>query len=264
MKLYSNLVPITYTSYINRAKPSVAFCANPISQSTTPDLKQYNLPNVGEYYCGPVSATNSIIMLSQNGFPELSQGKNSTKLIEELGILFKTDRNGTTTNNLCKGLETYINSKGDRCDIKYQGFRPVDSKYIDSNIPSLDWIKSEIDKKNPVLLNLGVYKKSFENGEILYKRKYGHFVTANGYGSNGISIDKDYLTIRDPYSHQEGNHYLKAKKIETGKFIHNKDDNEQSLTNIADGFYELSPNVHYLEKDEIAIINGAISIEMKK
>lgn len=261
MKIFLNLQP---NNNIKQNRDiSVNFNANSPSITLVPDLKQYNLPNVGEYYCGPVSAANNIIMLSQNGYPELSQGKTSLKLIEELGVAFKTDKSGTTSNNLCIGLEGYINLKGDKCDIKYQGLRPVDSRFKNASLPDFNWIKNELDKKNSVLLNLGIYKKSIENGKPVYKREYGHFVSATGYGSNGISFDKDYLTLLDPYSHQKGNHYVKVQKIEKGELLHNSDDNEKVLTNIADGFYELSPKFHYLEKDEVAIINGVISVEMK-
>jgi len=48
------------------------------------------------------------------------------------------------------------------------------------------------------------------------------------------------------------------------KFISNNDDNETSLTNNAKDFLEISPRFNYFAADEVAVINGALSLEIKK
>lgn len=238
-------------------KSNPAFCA------AYPDLKQYNLPKVGEYYCGPVSAANSIINLAQNGFPELYKS-NPTSLIYELARYFKTDEHGTTTNNLCTGIEAYINSKGYQTQIKYQGLRPTEQKYSAGQVPDLDWIKQELEKKNAVILNIGIYKKQNLNGKTFYQRHYGHFVNVSGKNTNGLTADANYLSIYDPYDRIKGEHYIKTTPINEGKFINNSDDNEARLTDNAAGFLEIPTKFSYFNSNEIAVIDGIISFEVKK
>lgn len=228
------------------------------------DLKQYNLPVVGEYFCGPVSAANAVINLVKQDISQLNNSKSSSALINELAQYFKTDKNGTTTSNMCLGLESFIKAKGLNPEIKYQGFRQVDQKYKVGLIPDLEWIKAEMDKGNEVLLNLGVYKKTVENGKNIYKRQYGHFVNASGKNSNGLNEDANYLAIHDPYDKVNGNHYIKVDKINDGKFIHNQDDNEVSLADDARGFLEIPTRFNYFASDEVAVINGVVSLGIKR
>lgn len=237
--------------------------SNPVFSSEYPDLKQYNIPKVGEYYCGPVSAANSIIDLSQNGFPQLYKS-NSDSLIYELARYFKTDEHGTTTNNLCTGIEAYINSKGYQAQIKYQGLRPTEQKYFVGNTPDFNWIKQELGKKNTVILNLGVYRKEVKDGKTIYKRHYGHFVNVTGKNINGLNADTNYLSIYDPYDRVKGEHYIKITPIIEGTFINNTDDNEARLTDNAAGFLETPTKFSYFNSNEIAIIDGVISLEVKK
>lgn len=230
----------------------------------SPDLKQYDVKGKEGYYCGPVSAANGIIMLTQNGSPNLYQQGKEPELIEELAGYFKTDEKGTISDNMCKGLEAFVESKGYKSKINYQGFRPVDTKYKIAPLPDFNWIKNEIDQHKAVFLSIGVYKKSIQDGKTVYKRQYGHFVTAVGNNSNGLSIQPDYLTIKDPYSKIKGNHYIKINQIQEGKLIHNSDDNEVSLTDNAAGFYEISSKFNYFRPDEVGIINGVVSLEIIK
>lgn len=255
------------TPYYFSSKYSALNCpfrGNKVADNEIPDLKQYDLPNVGEYFCAPVSVADGIISLSKKGFPQLYKQENSTALINELASYFKTDEKGTTTNNMCLGLESFINSKGYNSNIKYQGFRPTEQKYHTTLIPDLNWIKQEMDKQNAVILNLGVYKKTTQNGKTVYKRQYGHFVLATGKNTNGVGIDPNYLSIHDPYDRVKGNHYIKTSSIAEGKFIHNSDDNEKVLTDNAKGFIEIPTKFNYFSSDEVAVIDGAISLEIKK
>lgn len=256
--------------YFTNASVSQPFISNRVSFgsnklfSILPDLKQYDIKGAEEYYCGPVSAANGVIMLAQNGVSNLYQPGKEPELIEELAKYFKTDRNGTISDNMCKGLEAFLNAKGYKAKLTYQGFRPVDAKYKTASLPDLNRIKKDIDKHNAVLLNIGVYKKNIQDGKTVYTRHYGHFVTAVGGNSNGLSVHPDYLAIRDPYSRIKGNHYIKLSQIQEGKLIHNPDDNEISLTDNAAGFYELSPKFNYFAPDEVGIINGVVSLEVEK
>lgn len=242
----------------------IPFGASNLVNNVVPDLKQHDIQDKEEYYCGPVSAANGIIMLSQKGFSNLFQSGTELNLIEDLASYFKTDKNGTTSDNMCKGLESFVNAKGYKNKIAYQGFRLVDTKYKTAALPDFNWIKSEINKGNAVFLNIGVYKKNVKDGKTIYTRQYGHFVTATGNGYNGLAVDPNYLTIHDPYNKIKENHYIKINQIKEGRFIHNPDDNEISLTNNATGFYEISPKFNYFNSDEVGVINGVISLGIEK
>lgn len=264
------LNPILINSYNYTARTnsyrnnSVKFCSKIPFKVEYPDLKQYNIPKVGEYYCAPVSTANTIVAISNQGFPNLYQSNNSMKLIDELGKYFKTTNQGTTTENLCNGLKSYVESKGYKTNIKYQGFRDIKSDIKSANVPDLNWIKDEINKNNAVLLNLGIYKKSVQDGKTVYTRHYGHFVTAVGAGNNGLSNSPDFLTIHDPYNRVSGDHYIRVEQIKEGKLIHNKNDNEISLTDNAQGFLEISQRFNYFAPDEVAVINGVVSFNVHK
>ena len=224
-----------------------------------PDLKQND-----EYSCGPISAANSIIWLRNNGFPNLCTSNHSSALVDELSKsvkLIKSENKGTSSNNMCTGLENFINSKGYKISkLEYQGIRPVDNKYKTSMIPDIEKIKREIKKDNVILLNLGIYNKKNTH----YERQYGHWVTVTGSGDNGYIADNNYLTIHDPYSKVNGNFYIKPIKIERGKFFHNSDDNEKTLTDNASGFYEISQKFNYFRNSEVGVIDGAVILEMNK
>lgn len=246
------------------ANNGVNFGAERSKRAQYPDLKQYNIPEWGEYYCAPVSAANAVAMFSDNGYPNLNQSHNSMRLINELAQDFKTTKKGTTTENLINGLKEFVESKGYKADIKYQGFREVDSGLKSANIPDLNWIKEEINAGNAVLLNFGVYKKSMQDGKPVYVRQYGHFVTAVGAGTNGLAAASDYLIIHDPYDRVKGDHYIKLKQIPEGKLVHNAGDDEIALTDNAAGFLEVAQRFNYFAPDEVAVINGALSVSVKK
>lgn len=246
------------------ANNRVNFGAQQSTRAQYPDLKQYNIPEWGEYYCAPVSAANAVAMFSDNGYPNLNQAHNSGKLINDLARNFKTTKRGTTTENLIIGLRDFVESKGYKADIKYQGFRDIDPSVKSANIPDLNWIKEEINKNNAVLLNFGVYKKGMQDGKPVYVRQYGHFVTAVGAGTDGLSANPDYLTIHDPYDRVKGDYYIKIKQISEGKLIHNAGDDEIALTDNAAGFLEVAQRFNYFAPDEIAVINGALSVSVHK
>lgn len=244
------------------ANTRVNFGAQDSKRAQYPDLKQYNISEWGEYYCAPVSVANAMAMFSDNGYPNLNQSHNSMRLITELAQDFKTTKRGTTTQNLINGLKEFVESKGYKADIKYQGFRDIDSNVKSANIPDLNWIKGEINAGNAILLNFGIYKKSTQGGKTFYTRQYGHFVTAVGAGTDGLSTNPNYLTIHDPYDRVKGDHYIKVKQIPEGKLIHNADDDEISTTVNAAGFLEVAQRFNYFAPDEVAVINGALSVNV--
>lgn len=205
------------------------------------DIKQKD-----EYSCAPAAAANSVIHLTHNQ-------TNQDLLVSRLAYLMKTDTKGTTTNNLCKGLSEYLNANGFNAVIKYSGFRETDDIFKTEELPDIEKIKTSIKNGDAIILNLGIYKKF---GDI-YLRQYGHFVNAVDF-ENDVSF-----LITDPYDKNNTQNYIKLSRLNEGKLIHNKDDNEIALTDNAEGFYEILSGINYLKPDEIAIINGAVTISKK-
>lgn len=240
-----NVLPISYNSV--QKYNSVAFKTSQ-NNNFISDIKQPN-----EYYCAPCAGANAVISLLK------PIQINNSLMVNNLAYYMKTDTKGTTSENLCKGLEKYFNSQGLFVKIDYKGFRDVDKKYKSSDLPDIKIIKKELKDGNQVILNLGVYKKSGEN----YVRQYGHFVNAVSAGSNGFSFDENSFAVTDPYNKTSGLQYIKFKPILSGKLVHNSDDNEKALTDNAKGFYELSPKFNYFENGETAILNGVIVISKK-
>lgn len=59
------------------------------------DVKQQN-----EYNCAPASAANAVMALAY------TQNLNTDMLVNKLAQIMHTDKQGTTSDNFCKGLET--------------------------------------------------------------------------------------------------------------------------------------------------------------
>lgn len=238
MRISAYKQPVFYTN-----------CKFPVFKSSNhkdySDIKQKN-----EYYCAPAACANVVYKLSDK------QNENPDLLVDELAKYFKTDKNGTTSQNLCKGLDEYFKAHNCNISIEYQGFREVDKKYKTADLLDIDKIKSAVNNGKFVILNLGIYKK-LNNA---YIRQYGHFINIVGANSNGISCENNCFTVTDPYNRVSQKQYLKLLKIKDGKFIHNKDDNEIALTDCAKNFYEVSSKFGYFENGETAVINGAIII----
>ena len=235
-----------------------------------PDLKQLSIRGKEEYYCAPVSLANGIVYLQKNGYPNLIEtpknilhlgNSKETKLIHELAQHLKTDSNGTTTNNLCLGIESFLQEKGYSAKkLTYQGIYETDKRFSGNTLaPNLDWIKANLEKKNIVLLNFGVYKKS--DGQT-YQRQWGHWITAVGHGSDGEKYNPNSLIIQDPYKKQKENSYFNLEKMESGTLKDNPDNNEKALVSEAKNYYKINSAIPYLQKDEVAILNGAIVLEM--
>lgn len=214
------------------SKASCAFgCTNSIANLPKTEIKQYVLNGEKDFFCGPVSIANGILRISEK-FPNLTEGyKNTTEFLKDLALNLKTDTNGTTLENICEGLESFVLKKGYTPIIEAKGFRPINSKYSKGIIPDLPWIKNKIKNSDLVIINSGIYDKDL-------KRSYGHYVLAKSFDFNGFGYSKDTLGILDSDSRLKGEIYIHPEKLTEGTFKHNiKTDNESVLTNNAKGFY---------------------------
>ncbi len=197
------------------------------------DIKQKN-----EYSSAPVCAANCII--NYNNF-------DTENLVEYFTETAKTDKRGTKTNNLCKSLEDYFSENNRTAYIKYFGIRPVNKRFLSEK--PLD-IVEEISNGRSVILNIGIYKKDGNQ----YIRQYGHFV-------NAVYVnDKGQILVTDPYAKESAPFWTELKEAGYIKTKHNKFDNERVLKKVYD--YKQLLNIPYLQEDEIAFLNGVISINL--
>lgn len=190
-----------------------------------------------EYSCGAISAYNLI--------QEICPSCNNNNL-DIVYKLLKTNTKGTTTYNLCKGLDNYFSEQKFSHRILYYGIKKVKMYKIGEYI-DLDNINKLIHSGYTAIINIGIYKKT----PYKYVRQYGHYV-------NLISLDKDELKIFDPYDKENEYSYWRTKN--TYVKLQNINDNEKYKnlkTNIL-----IDSSINYLNPDEIAIINGIILIKL--
>lgn len=199
------------------------------------DIKQSD-----EYSCGPVCAANCVInILNQNLEPQ--------KLVAVFTELAKTDKNGTTSQNLCTAIETFFGKTKLKTNIKYYGIRQVDRKYRMSHPLN---ICEEIERGSSVVLNLGFYK---QQGKF-FQRTEGHYV-------NAYACKDNQILIADPYSRDKAPFYVTLEKYDTRKGFkikNNKDNEKYGKRKYT--YYKVSPKFDYLTNDETAFLNGIISI----
>lgn len=191
-----------------------------------------------EYSCGVVSVYNLINEKCPNC-------KNDE--ISKLHKLFKTDYNGTTTFNLCNGLEKYFAKQKISADIKYYGIKKV-RKFKENQNIDFKTVEQYFANGYSAIINIGIYKKLNNT----YIRQYGHYV-------NLISINDNELKIFDPYDKENEFSYWKIKQENVS--LQNINDNEKYETTENNLYIVCSP-INYLEQDEYAIINGIILVKI--
>jgi hypothetical protein len=250
-------------SFQNKTKPYTA------KINKLADFRQLDdrLPYNGDSYCGPSSVSNAIMYLAANGYPALTAGKNQLEVVKELGKFLNTDEDGTTTENMCQGIEKYMTDKGYAPKkLEYQGLRKLSSYHTGVKKPDIDWIKKAIEKEGMVLLNIGWYKPRNNAGKVEYIREGGHWVLAAGHSTNGKAAHPDYLIVHDSMSDEmkkPSNYYLKLDKLNVGQLIAGSEDNEKGLPADAKGHYTISEcMLNYTHDGSIPILDGVIAVEL--
>ena len=191
-----------------------------------------------EFTCAPTSSYNLIKTIC----PECKTS------IQELAVIQKTDKNGTTTFNLCRGLEKYFKSQNKKVDIEYYGIKKVRKYKVDSNI-DLSLLKKHLENNGYAIINIGIYTKDSDG---TYTRKWGHY-------ANVVAVKNNSLKVLDPYDKEnEISTWLGIRKNKNIA-LKNINDNEKYIkTNEA---YFINSGINYLEPTEFAIINGIIFIK---
>lgn len=196
-----------------------------------------------EFTCAPTSSYNLIKIMC----PECKTS------IQELSVIQKTDKNGTTTFNLCLGLEKYFKSQNKKIDIEYYGIKKVRRYKVSSN-PDLSLLKNHLENGGQAIINIGIYTT---NPDGTFTRKWGHY-------ANVVGVENGVIKVSDPYDKENeistwtgvGTNIAGAN---TNITLKNINDNEKYIkTNEA---YFIHAGINYLEPTEFAILNGIIFIK---
>ena len=191
-----------------------------------------------EFTCAPTSSYNLIKTIC----PECKTS------IQELAVIQKTDKNGTTTFNLCRGLEKYFKSQNKKVDIEYYGIKKV-RKFKESSNIDLDLLKKHLENNGQAIINIGIYTKDSDG---TFTRKWGHY-------ANVVAVENDSIKVLDPYDKEnEISTWLGIRKNKNIA-LKNMNDNEKYIkTNEA---YFINSGINYLEPTEFAVINGIVFIK---
>ena len=223
--------------------------ANQIPDFTQTDLQGSHIGD-GQQFCGPVAVSNSIVWLSN------FKGE-QVKLIEKLaspGYMNTSLQNGTGTAGLMNGIDRIARELFKSYKrLEYQGWRKHPKRFSSAiKTPQLEWIKNGISSDSSVWLNIGWYK--YDNWQKKYERIGGHWVTVVGH-------DRDVLVLHDP-SPRAGkafsNEYVQVHRLSSGTLTGKK----AGLPISATGFYSLDEGMHLKSGADLAIIDGAVILEL--
>ena len=191
-----------------------------------------------EFTCAPTSSYNLIKTIC----PECKTS------IQELAVIQKTNKNGTTTYNLCRGLEKYFKSQNKKVVMEYYGIKKVRKYKVDSNI-DLSLLKKHLENNGQAIVNIGIYTKDSDG---IFTREWGHY-------ANVVAVENNSIKVLDPYDKEnEISTWLGIRKNKNIA-LKNINDNEKYIkTNEA---YFINSGINYLEPSEFAVINGIVFIK---
>lgn len=233
-----------------------------------PDFLQINkeLPLNGSQYCGPVSASNSIVWMINQGYITSNKTYNQLELVKLLGNYMSVSRIGTNPEQFCKGIDHFLKDQQIKYRLlEYQGWRPC-KKFKSKNNVDLEKLKTIFKSKTAVWLNVGWYRLQTNSQKKLFKRYGGHWVTLVGYGFDGNKINPDYLIVHDPSpdaGKQFRNEYLLLEKINSGILDSGNNFKYSGLPIKASTFYRVLKGLnHNINTNEVVIIDGAVVLEI--
>ena len=238
---------------------------------TTPDYTQTDpayggFPGAGLNYCAPVSVSNSIMWFSDNGFPNLSSHTVDPKrdqfdVAKSLGADYMSAIDGTSANELCKGVKNYVLDNGYAHNrLEYQGWRYIWNEFDTGvDVPDLDWIRDSIEGLGSVWLNVGWY--AYSTATDTYTRFGGHWITLVGHGHDGSNANTDYLIAHDPAPRAGttfANEYILPVRVDSGTLT----GSYSGLPRSAAGFYKMMDGMHIKSSADFGILDGVVVLEM--
>ena len=217
-------------------------------------------PNGGAVYCGPVSVANSLMWLGKKGYPQIVPFTNDTKenhhsFISLLGSgkYIGTDADGSTAEDVCRGVKRYMKDREIGAKVEFQGWRWVPHEFrTGKDIPDLEWLKDGVVGNKALWLNIGWFDHDAKRN--VYKRDGGHWVTLAGYGWDGKEENTDALIIHDPESPEEKACFLLTERIRDGKLTGDYD----GLPRDAAGYLRFRIGPH-----SYGIISGAVKLTIE-
>lgn len=235
----------------------------------TPDYMQTD-PAYGGFpsdeFCGPVSVSNSLMWLSDHGFPGLTNHTSDRKhdqyvLADRLGVEYMESTDGTSADELCRGLSAYLDDCGYTYQrLAYQGWRYVSPQFDSGvDIPELDWLRSGVEGLGCTWLHVGWYDFDAARGD--YTRVGGHWLTLVGYGHDGQQENPLYLIAHDPAPRAGSsfaNEYVLPAPISGGQLL----GSEYGLPRSAAGYQKLTGGMHIKSTADFAILDGAVVLTM--
>lgn len=236
-----------------------------VIQTPGNEQKNRNFIDNGSTYCAPVSAYNGLKWLASIGELPPVNDASYEETIKALSIYFKNGSNGTTSKNLCEGLENYFKAKGYSFkEVGYQGYSNVGKYGSKIQVPNLEKLRSLIDQKSIVLLNFGCYEKSKDSSnKDYYKREEGHWVTLVGYDNDNPNL----FYIKDPYLTKEENSKgipINFAKLEDGILDPLEKNDEDRKKRSASGFNEvIEGGLAYYHHDKYrCILDGFVYLSI--
>ncbi len=234
--------------------------------SEIPDLTQTDpelgLRGGGNSYCGPVAVSNSLMWLGRNRCPGLiAKGENLKQqqidLVHQLSsnrYMGTSWKSGTGGIGLLRGLHRYMEHHG--CAyrrLRYQGWRGHPREFSSGvKVPELDWIRAGVERGGAAWINVGWYQQSEGGGA--YRRHGGHWLTVVAPGRDDAAL---ILHDPAPYAGTDfANESVLAERIESGWLI------EHKAAFPARGYYRLGGGMHVKREGEIAILDGAVVLEL--
>lgn len=255
----------TVTKAVDRADSSPHL----VKALSTPDYLQTDpayggLPGGGTMYCAPVSVSNSLIWLDDNGFGLLAPNsadrkRDQFRMIVLLGsaeFMNTSLSSGTDVVGVLRGVSMYITQSGYRYRrLEYQGWRPHQARFSTNiDIPELHWIRTGIQGNGSAWVNIGWYRYSASSD--VYRRVGGHWLTVVG-----ATVPKNCLVFHDPSTRaRRGIHYETGclDEIDSGE-MHG---NYSGLPRRAAGFYKIRGSIPLASNADTIILDGVVVLEM--
>ena len=168
------------------------------------------------------------------------------------------------------GIQSYLAERGyteQDYRLEFQGWLQPEG-IEGTSIPDINAVKRGILSDGAVWLFVGFYQIGEEEDE--YQILSHHYVTLVGYGldENGEE-NPDVLIVHDPAprSGQGVSHdYVHIERIEHGRITVGSDPLAESYPQLpidAAGYYKLGGGLAYNEFADVAILDGAIILDMK-
>lgn len=243
---------------------------------STPDLTQTdpraNFTEGGKRFCAPVAVSDSLIWLSQHGFPRLlPKAENLTvaqidmaKILASPGYMDTRAKEGTEVNSVLTGIKRYIVEHGYSIKrLEYQGLRAIDPEFNSGqSYPNPRFLKHGIIGKTGVWLNIGWYKYKAENET--YRRIGGHWLTLVGYGADAQNKPQANVFIVHNPSSLAGlafhNDFLHLILINNGVLFSHK--GVYGFPRPAAGLYKITGDLPFSGECNAAILEGIIVLEL--